>query len=71
MYGSVEGAIITAIDNGSAAAKIGLRPGDIIYGVNRQRVHGIKELLAALRDTERPMRIALLRGEYRLTLTIR
>jgi Do/DeqQ family serine protease len=71
MHGSIEGAIIVGIENGSAAAQVGLQPGDIIYGVNRRRVHGVKDLLAALRAGERPMRILLLRGENRLTLTIR
>src|SRR6185369_1764570 len=65
MHGQIEGAIITAIENNSPAAKSGLRPGDIIYGVNRTRIRNVKQLLEALRDNERPMRIALLRGEYR------
>ena len=54
MYGSIEGAIIVAIENGSAAAQVGLQPGDIIYGVNRRRVHGVKDLLAALRAGNPP-----------------
>ena len=71
MFGEVQGAILTAIENNSPAARSGLQPGDIIYGVNRQRIRNVKELLVALRTDERPLRIALLRGEYRLTLTIR
>jgi serine protease Do/serine protease DegQ len=71
MFGEVQGAIITAIENNSPAARSGVQPGDIIYGVNRQRIRNVKELLAALRTDERPLRIALLRGEYRLTLTVR
>ncbi len=71
MHGTVTGEIIVAIENGSAAAQVGLQPGDIIYGANRRRVQGVKDLLAALRAGERPLRILLLRGENRLTLTIR
>ncbi|MBM3345867.1 MAG: PDZ domain-containing protein, partial [Betaproteobacteria bacterium] len=71
MYGAIEGAIIVAIETGSPAAQVGLQPGDIIYGANRRRVRGVKDLLAALRAGERPLRILLLRGENRLTLTIR
>jgi serine protease Do/serine protease DegQ len=71
MFGEVQGAILTAIENNSPAARSGLQPGDIIYGVNRQRIRNVKELLTALRTDERPLRIALLRGEYRLTLTVR
>jgi Do/DeqQ family serine protease len=71
MHGNVEGAIIVAVENGSPAAQVGLQPGDIVYGANRRRVKGVKDLLAALRAGERPLRILLLRGENRLTLTIR
>ncbi|MBE0620812.1 MAG: DegQ family serine endoprotease [Burkholderiales bacterium] len=71
LYGMVEGAIITRIEPKSPGAKTGLRPGDVLYGVNRKRVHSVKELLAALHQAERPLRIFLLRGDTRLTLTIR
>jgi Do/DeqQ family serine protease len=71
LYGMVEGAIITRIEPDSPGAKTGLRPGDVLYGVNRKRVHTVKELLAALHRAQRPLRIFLLRGDTRLTLTIR
>ncbi len=71
VYGMVEGAIITRIEPGSPGAKTGLQPGDVLYGVNRKRVRSVAELLAALRRAERPLRIFLLRGDSRLTLTIR
>jgi len=70
-YGSVEGAIITRIEPNTPGAKTGLRPGDVLYGVNRKRVRSTAELIAALRQAERPLRILLLRGDSRLTLTIR
>ena len=69
-YGMVEGAIITRIEPNSPGAKTGLRPGDVLYGVNRNRVRSTTELLAALRKSERPLRILLLRGDSRLTLTL-
>ncbi len=71
VYGMVEGAIVTRIEPKSPGAKTGLRPGDVLYGVNRKRVRSVAELLAALRRAERPLRIFLLRGDSRLTLTIR
>ncbi len=70
-YGTVEGAIVTRITENSPGAKTGLRPGDVLYAVNRKRVRSTEELLAALRAAERPLRIFLLRGESRLTLTLR
>jgi serine protease Do/serine protease DegQ len=70
-FGMIEGAIVTRIEPNSPGAKSGLRPGDVLYGVNRSRVRSVPELLAALRKTERPLQIFLLRGDSRLTLTIR
>ncbi len=70
-YGMVEGAIITRIEPHTPGAKTGLQPGDVLYGVNRRRVRTVAELLASLRQSERPLRILLLRGDSRLTLTIR
>ena len=71
VYGTVEGAIVTRIEANTPGAKTGLRPGDVLYGVNRGRVRSVAELLASLRRAERPLRIFLLRGDSRLTLTIR
>ncbi len=71
LYGMVEGAIITRIEPDTPGAKTGLQPGDVLYGVNRKRVRSVAELFAALRQAERPLRIFLLRGDSRLTLTIR
>ena len=70
MYGEVQGAIVTAVQANSPAARSGLQRGDILYGVNRTRVRNVKELLAALRSGEKPMQIALLRGENRMAMVI-
>jgi serine protease Do/serine protease DegQ len=71
MYGQVEAVVIASVDQGSAAFKNGLRAGDLIYGVNRARVRNMKQLFDSLRAAEQPMRLALLRGDQRLTLVIR
>jgi len=71
LHGMVEGVIITRIEPNTPGAQTGLRPGDVIYGVNRSRVRSTAELFAALRQAERPLRIFLLRGDSRLTLTLR
>jgi serine protease Do/serine protease DegQ len=71
VYGMAEGAIVTRIEPNTPGAKTGLRAGDVLYGVNRSRVHSVAELLASLRKAERPLRISLLRGDSRLTLTLR
>ena len=71
MHGHVEGVIVVSVEANSAAARNGLRAGDIVYGVNRRRVRSVSEFLAALRGADSPLRISLLRGEYRITLVIR
>ncbi|MEK7361065.1 MAG: DegQ family serine endoprotease [Pseudomonadota bacterium] len=71
LHGMIEGAIITRIEPNTPGAQTGLRPGDVLYGVNRGRVRSVAELLASLRQAERPLRILLLRGDSRLTLTLR
>jgi Do/DeqQ family serine protease len=71
MYGHVEGAVVTAVEQGSAAFRNGLRAGDIVFGVNRVRVRSVQDLLDAMRRAEGPVRLALVRGEYRINLVVR
>jgi serine protease Do/serine protease DegQ len=69
-YGQLEGVVVTGSDGGSQAFKNGLRAGDVIYGVNQWRVRSVKQFVEALRTAEHPLRFALLRGEYRITLVV-
>jgi Do/DeqQ family serine protease len=71
MHGHIEAVVVAAVEQGTAAFRNGLRPGDLILGVNRVRVRSVDELIGAMRSAERPVRLALLRGEYRITLVIR
>jgi Do/DeqQ family serine protease len=71
MHGYVEGVIVVSVEPNSPALRNGLRAGDVIYGVNRRQVRSVSEFLAALRGGDAPLRISLLRGEYRITLVIR
>jgi serine protease Do/serine protease DegQ len=71
MHGQIEAVLVTAVDDASPAFRNGLRSGDLIVGVNRVRVRDVTELIAAMRAAERPVRIALVRGDYRITLVIR
>ena len=71
MHGYVQGVLVVAVEAGSAAARNGLRAGDVIYGVSRRQVRSVKEFLAALRAAGSPLTLSLLRGEYRITLVIR
>ena len=72
MHGQVEAVVVTAVETGSPAFKTGLRSGDLIYGVNRFRVRTVKQFLEALRvSADGPLRLALLRGDNRITLIVR
>jgi len=61
---------VTKVEPGSAAFKHGLRAGDILLGVNRQRVSTVQELIAAMR-VEGRIALHVLRGDFQLTIVIR
>jgi serine protease Do/serine protease DegQ len=70
-YGRHPGVVVTGSDRESAAFRNGLRVGDVIYGVNQWPVRSLKEFTEVLRTAEQPLRLGLLRGEYRITLIVR
>jgi len=67
----IEGVLVVGIETGSVAAGYGLRPGDVIAAVNRQRVRNINEFLAAMRNVERAFQMSVVRGDFVLTFTVR
>jgi S1-C subfamily serine protease len=69
--GKVEGVLVTKADANSPAWLHGLRPGDIIVGVNRRKIRTVQEFLAVLQTSEDVIALNLLRGDFRLTLVIR
>ncbi|HTO48784.1 MAG TPA: Do family serine endopeptidase [Burkholderiales bacterium] len=71
MYGQVEGVFVVGVERESAAFKNGLHAGDVIFGVGRTRVRSVKQFNEALRTAEQPLRLALVRGDYRIQLVIR
>jgi serine protease Do/serine protease DegQ len=71
MHGQVEGVFVAGVERDSAAFKNGVRPGDVIFGVGRVRVRSVRQFSEALRGQEQPLRLALLRGDYRIQLVIR
>ena len=50
--GKIEGVMVTKVDANSPAWLHGLRPGDIIVGVNRKKVRSVQEFLAALQASQ-------------------
>ena len=71
LYGKVEGVLVTKVEANSPAWQHGIRPGDIIIGINRRKVRSVQEFLAALKTGENVIMLSLLRGDFRLTIVIR
>jgi len=62
--------LVTAIAADSPAFSLGLRPGDLIIGVNQRRVTSVPELAKALRGSG-PVALNVLRGDFVLAIRIR
>jgi serine protease Do/serine protease DegQ len=71
MHGRLEGVFVAGVDRDSAAFKNGLRAGDVIVGVGAARVGSVKQFTESLRAPEQPLRLSLLRGDYRIQLVVR
>ncbi|TVR41929.1 MAG: DegQ family serine endoprotease [Planctomycetota bacterium] len=62
-----EGVVVTAVADGSRAAASGIRPGQLIVGVNHQEVNSLESLASALeqaKQTQRPIRLVLRQGTW-------
>jgi Do/DeqQ family serine protease len=71
LYQRIQGLVIASVEKNSKAWQAGIRPGDILYAVNRRRVRTVAEFHKALRSTERGYSLSLLRGDSELTIAIR
>jgi serine protease Do/serine protease DegQ len=68
----IEGVMVTDVEVNSPAWLRGIRPGDLIIGVNRQQVRSVQELLAALKaSSQGRLILSLIRGDFRVTIRIR
>ena len=64
------GIMIKELEDRSAAARAGLEVGDFIFGVDRTRIHSLKELQQYLR-TRQPQAFRIRRGYEDLILYLR
>ena len=62
--------LVADIENASPALQHGLRPGDLIIGVNQRRVSSIAELGKSLRSKGR-LALNVVRGDFLLTIQLR
>ena len=62
--------LVTKVDPGSPAFGHGIRPGDLIIGVNQRRVTTAPELAKALRASGR-LALNVVRGDFLLTIQLR
>jgi serine protease Do/serine protease DegQ len=69
--GQDDGIIVAEIAENSPAASIGLRKGDVINGINRQRIANIGELRSYLNDHKGVFALNILRNNSALFLMIR
>ncbi len=62
--------VVTRVQPGSPAFRLGLRGGDVIIGANRQRVGNVADLVTVLRGNQRAV-LNLLRGDFLVNIAIR
>jgi len=70
LSGQLEGVEVLAIQQGAPAARAGLKPGDIVTSINRQRVGSRADVIKALRQKGDRLLLHLLRGEGAMFLVI-
>ena len=62
--------LVNGVETGSPAFQHGVRPGDVIIGVNQRRVTSVPELGKALRASGR-LALNVVRGDFVLTIQLR
>ena len=70
-FGRIKGVIAAQVEPGSAAARNGIRPGDVIVAVNRRRVRDTAELESAFEHAGRVLALNIVRGNGQLFIVIR
>ncbi|TGT78907.1 PDZ domain-containing protein, partial [Mesorhizobium sp. M8A.F.Ca.ET.161.01.1.1] len=63
--------VVSRVEEGSAAARAGLRAGDVIVPINRKPLATVAELTAALREASGTIALDLFRGGEKLFLVLR
>ncbi len=70
-YPNEGGVVIVEIEKGSAGARVGLEPGDLIVSVNRREITTLSEMEQAVRINDKSLRLNIHRGNSVLFLELR
>ncbi len=62
-----EGVVVAELEEGSAAARVGFRKGDIIVALNGERITSSKDLQEAVKERKRAWEITVSRGGQTIT----
>ena len=62
-HAAVAGVPVESVAEGSAAARLGLKAGDVIVAINRKPVHSIAELREAVRSAGSGLVLRIQRGD--------
>ena len=65
-----QGVVVLSLRQGSTAARLGLRPGDIVAKVGRKDIAGIVDLETALGEPQRVWQMAIRRGDQTLNIQV-
>lgn len=69
-FGAKDGVLVTSVTDGSAAARAGLKAGDVITSINGEKVSSREDLLRGLRDaTSEDVKIGIVRDKKESSVT--
>ena len=68
--GQPKGVVVTKVEDGSLAARIGLRPGDVLAAINRRALPSVGATMTILADPPRRWLLSVRRGAQVLTLAL-
>jgi S1-C subfamily serine protease len=67
---NLQGVVITAVDEGTAAQAVGLRAGDIVLEINGEKVARSRELEGLMQTPQRVWRLQIMRGGQIMTTVV-
>jgi len=65
-----EGVAIVEVSDGSVAANLGFKPGDLIVSVNGERIDSTQDLERAIRNPKRLWRVTIQRGGQQISVVL-